>query len=112
MTQEHVLVLVGLAAFAFLYNLLVAWMDKEFPNHGLVAEQVIGGVVVVLISLIPVLGLEATLIVFAHFAVAGFFMWAGQKIRYYREQRRIAQVISDISKGFLERGYDETQSPR
>lgn len=102
------IVLVWLHLFGWVYNALVNWAEKRLgPNHPWVADEVVVGNLVVLLSLLPVLGLESVLIIFVAFAAAGLPMWYGERVRFARRVQERDQEMGRHIEQVLGRTYDQ-----
>ncbi len=103
-----------LALFATGYNQFVGWMEEQYGlDHGFLAEQVVVGVTVVLVCLIPLIGAWDTLVATGAFASAGVIMWVGARLRHFRRQRQGDRRLSDAIEDVLDRAHgDETKTTR
>lgn len=70
-----------LLAFGFIYNLVVAWLEKTGRHEGYVAYLVVGGCLVIILASIPEIGLINGVKVLGFFAAGGFFMVLGSSAR-------------------------------
>lgn len=88
---------IGAAAFGYLYDRAVAYIEDRWPENDNTADLVVLGVAVVLLLAGPLMGLQHTAYLFGMFAASGFFMAVGSK-RRYNERRRKAdgRIRADI----------------
>ena len=89
-------------AFGFVYNLIVAWIEKQGYDEGYTAILVVFGVLVTLVG-VAVLDVQAALTALAAFAASGFWMVVGSITRYARA-RRLGQrdLLHDEEAGVAE----------
>ena len=85
--ERIIAVCVSLAAFGVAYNALVAYLEREVPEHGYTAFLVVGGVMATLIGAAFIVGLTSTLLIGLCFIASGLPMIIGSVWRWLRRRR-------------------------
>jgi hypothetical protein len=84
----------SLFAFGFVYNLVVAWLERHGYDEGYTAILVVFGVLVTLAG-VAAFDTQAALIALAAFAASGFWIVVGSISRYAQARRSDQRNLAD-----------------
>lgn len=82
--------------FSYLYNWLVAWLERDGRASGYTSILVVGGNLVTLILASILIGVPAALWTFYLFALTGFFMVVGSFYRHTEQRKAEAEHIDRL----------------
>ena len=75
-----------LFVFGWGYNSLVEWVESKGYNQGYTSLLVVLGVAVTLLGALPLVGIEAVVLMVCLFVASGLPMVIGSVVRYARER--------------------------
>jgi len=96
------IMLLVLLVFGLGYNSLVSWIGRKHYDRGYTSFMVVGGVSIVLLSAVPIVGLEVVLRLFAMFCAAGLPMVVGSMARHAKDQAYTEIEVHKILKETLD----------
>jgi hypothetical protein len=84
----------ALFAFGYLYNLVVAWLERHGYDEGYTAMLVVGGSLATLAG-VAVINWRAAALALGAFASSGFWMVVGSWWRHVRRRQRSQEALLD-----------------
>lgn len=100
--------MIGLFLFGVAYNALVSWMETRPGGHdGFTAFLVVGGVVVTVLAMTPVIGWMATAHIALGFICSGLAMIVGSVARYMRKRADEIRHIEDLEHTLITNGNNK-----